>query len=243
MYCTNCGENSNKKICSSCGVKKDKIHKYCKYCGSELNENASICTNCSEKIQNGFGENLLNVIDYILIIIGILFGISCFYSKTLTNIDNTFSGITFILMSILLFPKIRKKIKELYYNKKSIKNVLYVLRIVLIVILFCLSFAFFKNVAPKPNVYKEEATEVAEYVFHQNVQLKNEESYILNDSDVKYDMDLMNDENSTYTTVKVVLDYSAQNGFGGYARKKFVVRLKFDKETGQYYDEEIISND
>ena len=49
MYCSNCGKENNKKVCSSCGVKQGKVQKYCTWCGSELQENASICTNCNEK--------------------------------------------------------------------------------------------------------------------------------------------------------------------------------------------------
>lgn len=51
MYCTNCGQESSKKICTSCGIKQDKTHKYCKWCGNELSENATICTQCNKNIK------------------------------------------------------------------------------------------------------------------------------------------------------------------------------------------------
>ena len=68
----------------------------------------------------------------------------------------------------------------------------------------------------------QKATEEAEKVFHEKVQLKNEDSYVLNDSTVT----------AFYTEsgkidVTVLLDYSAQNGFGGMNRNAYKVEFSF----------------
>ena len=38
-----------------------------------------------------------------------------------------------------------------------------------------------------------------------------------------------------YQYVTVYLDYSAQNGFGGYNRETQEIEMKFERSTGKYY--------
>ena len=60
MYCSNCGAENSKKICTSCGVKQGKVHKYCNWCGAELTENASVCVKCNNKVkENRFAKFLI----------------------------------------------------------------------------------------------------------------------------------------------------------------------------------------
>lgn len=137
-------------------------------------------------------------------------------------------------------------------TKKSNKLKIIIPVAVVIVIVIVIAILIFKNfilefvnrsTEPKVyTVYKQDATQVAEQVFHEVVKLKNEASYVLNASDVTYNKTMYEDKDSTYTIVTVVLDYSAQNGFGGLNRKNFTVQFTFDKATGQYYDPIVISN-
>lgn len=74
----------------------------------------------------------------------------------------------------------------------------------------------------------QKATEEAEKVFHEKVQLKNENSYVLNDSTVT----------ASYTKtgkieVSVLLDYSAQNGLGGMNRNTY--RVEFSFYDGEFH--------
>ena len=71
------------------------------------------------------------------------------------------------------------------------------------------------------------ATEKAEEEFHKRVQLKNEDSYTLNDTKVTAEY---KEDGSIYITVR--LDYSAQNGFGGMNRESYTVYLLYS--NGQY---------
>lgn len=65
---------------------------------------------------------------------------------------------------------------------------------------------------------KKKAVKEAERYFHETVKLKNEASYVLNDSTVSaYYME------SGMISVTVVLDYSAQNSFGGMVRNDYMI--------------------
>ena len=128
-------------------------------------------------------------------------------------------------------------IRKVTIGKRGLRTVLKILRIVIVVLLLCIGFVL--NDAEKPEeyvVYKDQATAAAEVVFHEEVQLKNEASYVLNDSDVTYQRTPYNDvEGSPYRLVWVKLDYSAQNGFGGLNREVYTVEMIFDTSSGAYF--------
>ena len=83
-------------------------------------------------------------------------------------------------------------------------------------------------------LYTSDAVDAAEIVFHRNVKLKNEESYVLNDYDVDVERPYNGDEN--WAEVTVVLDYSAMNSFGGMTRDEYTVIIYFNYEDGKFYD-------
>lgn len=85
--------------------------------------------------------------------------------------------------------------------------------------------------ATKFKVSEKDAIAAAEVVFHEEVSLKNESSFVLNDATVTY-----YEQEGNYIIVSVLLDYSAQNGFGGMNRDIYPVRLKFNVLDGRYYD-------
>ena len=73
-----------------------------------------------------------------------------------------------------------------------------------------------------------------EVVFHEEVALRNESSFVINDSAVTY-LDEPYNDNENLRLVTVVLDYSAQNGLGGYNRNNYRIELIFDTSTAKYY--------
>ena len=76
-------------------------------------------------------------------------------------------------------------------------------------------------------ISEKEAVKQAEKFFHNQVKLKNEASYVLNDSIVTASY-----TSSGEISVVVVLDYSAQNSFGGMTRNGYKVEMLFG--NGKY---------
>lgn len=71
-------------------------------------------------------------------------------------------------------------------------------------------------------------------VLFQVLHLKNEDSFVLNGSKV-YSDDEPYEGYDNLRLVNVVLDYSAQNGFGGNNRKTYTVTMYFNTATNHYY--------
>lgn len=69
-------------------------------------------------------------------------------------------------------------------------------------------------------------------IFHAEVTLKNEASFVLNDSKVTYIDSYEGNDNLALVTV--VLDYSAQNGFDGMNRDTYTVKMIFRYSDGTY---------
>lgn len=231
-YCTNCGTENTKKICNSCGVKINKTHKYCGYCGKEINENAVICTACGKSIKPTVKDKIFNILGWIFALFFIFLAI-----PSIENSD--YLGIAFCFgAAIISTPIIGKLLKKIFKGKLST-----IIRIVLIIVCFACSLEFSQDV--QFEIYQEDATAAAEVVFHEEVNLKNEASFVINDSKVTYEtedytkkVDYAADTYKTYPNVRlvnVVIDYSAENGFGGTNRDTYTVKLLFSTETGKYY--------
>ncbi len=65
MYCTNCGNPSEDKICKVCGVKKNQSKNFCAHCGMQLVMGCSKCPNCSESVKIPAIFKILNVIRFL----------------------------------------------------------------------------------------------------------------------------------------------------------------------------------
>ena len=228
-YCTNCGKESSKKICESCGVKRNATHKYCAFGGAELPEKAALCTNCKEPIK---GEaiiwNIINILLSIPLMAVLLMAIGegqpIFVIACLT------------LSFALCLPFIKSVIRNTTIGKKGLRKVLKLVRNLTIVVFFVVGMNNLNVVETEITVYKDEATAAAEVVFHEEVNLKNESSYVLNGSDVQWQTTPYKDvEGSRWRLVWVTLDYSAQNGFGGTNRETYKVEMLFDITDGTYH--------
>lgn len=226
-YCTNCGQPTKKKICPHCGVKRNRVHKYCGWCGTELNQHAMICTACNESIKPSIISRFFDVINILFSFICVLF---VWASITVYEIP---SAILLFLCAILSFPTIKKGIRSYTIQHKTKRIILYLVRFLTICILFVISMLIFAPSADatKYKVSEKEAIAAAEAVFHEEVTLKNESSFVLNDATVTY-----YEQEGNNIIVSVLLDYSAQNGFGGMNRDIYPVRLKFNVLDGKYYD-------
>ena len=238
-YCTSCGEKSGHKICKSCGVKENKEHKYCGWCGAPLNENAAVCTNCGMKVKP---NRLLNVIGTIIGIFLLLF--AALISLNILGIGTVKMRIAALFISIaalaiagiLCFPFAERQIKAASLGNKLARRIAPLARIVLIVVLVMVAnkSATYAIVDPQYSVNPYTAEDKAIAVFHENVRLKNEDSFVINDYKVySNDEPYKGYDNLRY--VKVVLDYSAQNGFGGNNRTKYTIEMYFDTEKDCYY--------
>lgn len=225
-FCTNCGKENNKKICPHCGVKKNATHQFCEWCGSPTNENATICTVCKENIKVSYLEKIFNIVS-ILGIIALIFAIVMSLESSAI-----LPAILFAIGIILLLPITKKAIKYATHNDISIRKPLSIMRVFLVIILAFIGIG--TQPATEFKVYTEDATKAAEVIFHEEVSLKNEASFVINDSKVTYLTEPYNGhENLRYVTV--VIDYSAQNGWGGNNRNNYTINILFDTENGTYY--------
>ena len=238
-YCTSCGEKSGHKICKSCGVKENKEHKYCGWCGAPLNESAAVCTNCGMKVKP---NRLLNAIGTIIGIFLLLF--AALISLNILGIGTVKMHIAALFISIaalviagvLCFPFADRQIKAVSLGNKLARQIAPLARIVLIVVLVMVAnkSATYAIVDPQYSVNSTVALEAAVTVFHEKVQLKNEDSFTVNDYKVVVDdRPYKGQDNLRY--IMVNLDYSAQNGFGGNNRTDYIVEMYFDTTTNCYY--------
>ena len=228
-YCTNCGEESSKKICESCGVKRNTTHKHCAFCGAELPEKAALCTNCKEPIK---GESIIWNIINILISIPLMAVLFMAIGE-----GQPILVIGCLLLSFLLcLPFIKSIIRKATIGKKGLRKILKLVRVLAVFLFFFIGMVNLQEMEVEYTVYKDNATAAAEVVFHEEVHLKNESSYVLNDSEVQWQTTPYKDvEGSRWRLVWVTLDYSAQNGFGGTNRETYKVEMLFDITDGTYH--------
>lgn len=102
----------------------------------------------------------------------------------------------------------KKTIRKITYGKKGIRKLVFSVRFVTVIVLFLISC--FASQAITLDVNTWEATEAAVVVFHEEVKLKNESSFVINDSIVSSTTEPYNGDEKL-RLVKVDLDYSAQN--------------------------------
>lgn len=230
LYCRNCGIETTKKICPGCGNKSKDGENYCGWCGNKVDKNAVKCPQCQEKLKAGRGEKFLKFVCIIAAIVFLFMGLS-----RISN-DSVVTGILFVAAGLLLLPPVGNLIKNLTSGNKAVKKAFSVIRIIVVVIVAIICMVTPKDTYEGPTEYKvydKDATEEAVEVFHQRVPLKNEESFVLNDSDVTVETPYEGDANKALVTV--VLDYSAQNSFGGMNREEYTVKMRFDYTTGEYW--------
>ncbi len=230
-YCRNCGKETTAKICPHCGSNSKKAENYCAWCGNEVDKNAVMCPNCHEKLKEGFGAKILSLAGIAVALILFLLAAG-FLSE-----GAVVSAVLFVVTGVLLLPFVKNIIKKLTFGDKGKRSIFSIARVVVICVALVGAFVTVPEPEPVENkVYKDQATAAAEVVFHEEVQLKNEASYVLNDSVVQYETTpYKGAEGSAWRLVWVTLDYSAENGFGGTNRNTYKVEMLFDIERGTYH--------
>ncbi len=230
-HCTKCGKETTAKICPHCGNYSRKAGSFCPWCGHEVNQSAVMCPNCHEKLRDGFGGKLRKVIAILIALVLLIIGIGFLVA------DNAFLSALFCFVAAILFlPFIRKIIRNATFGSKAKRKIFSIIRVIAILCCVVLIFVSLPDTpAQEPvqnKIYSDVATNEAVKVFHDEVSLKNEASFVLNDSRVTY-VDSY-DGNDNLALVTVVLDYSAQNGFGGMNRDTYTVQLIFNYAHGTY---------
>ena len=222
-YCTNCGKESTKRICPHCGVKQNSIHNFCGWCGQELNENAVICPNCQTKVYQGIMEKIIKVIGRILLVVSLIFIV-------MGDTEVKIQGIFLLAAALILMPFLSNIIGMAFGNKYK-KTLLSSIRLIAAAVIVCAGFTVVSIPSEPPSI-KSRVYDEAIDVFHQNVRLKNEQSFTVNSYSTITDENYNDSEN--LTRYIITIDYSAQNGFGGMGRDEYTVGLLYDKDTDSF---------
>lgn len=126
-YCTNCGkEMTAKKVCEHCGVKKNKTHNFCEWCGTALDQKAKVCPNCQEpkKVGTVVGK-AVSTFFAVLFLIGAISAIG----------QSFVSGICFLLFALLLLPFTKGLIRKATHNNMKLRKTLKPVRVVVLIAL------------------------------------------------------------------------------------------------------------
>lgn len=127
-YCNNCGkEMTAKKVCEHCGVKKNKSHNFCEWCGTALDPKAKICPNCQEPKKTGTAVGRA---------VSTFFAV-LFLILALGSMGQSFvSGICFLLFALLLLPFTKGLIRKATHNNMKLRKALKPVRALVLIALF-----------------------------------------------------------------------------------------------------------
>ena len=214
---------------------------FCKKCGNQIDDNALFCSNCGEKCsaesitieqnvntkqKTSFGEKFLRFINIVAIICTILVG------TINLLVSNVLGGVIMLLTAILLIVFVfRKKqiakIKGKIANATARKLIMTVIYLLLPIVMFTsigIGATFGDSSSANPDTV---ATLYAESVLES--RLKNPESLQIHSTKIYVDF-----EWGDYHYYSITIDYSAQNGLGGYNRDTdYDVLVKVYKPTNK----------
>ena len=214
---------------------------YCKKCGTQLDDNALFCSNCGEqrsadiniteqaalvKKKTSGGEKFLRFINIVAIIFTMFIGVINLF------VSNIAGGIIMVLTTILLIifvfrKKQITKIKDKLANFKARKFAIVVIYLLLPVVMFTsvgIGASLGDSSSANPDTI---AVSYAESVI--KGRLKNPDSLQIHSSKIYVDF-----EYGDYHYYSITIDYSAQNGFGGYNRDNdYDVLVKVSKATNK----------
>lgn len=113
-YCTNCGAQTDSRICSNCGERNNRIHKYCYWCGEPFYGPTSKCLKCNERICFRFWETL----KWILFALWFIWcGLTaCAFVAVRSRYD---AVVLFLLPPLVFLPALGKWIRKITYGRKG----------------------------------------------------------------------------------------------------------------------------
>lgn len=124
MHCTNCGEETKGKVCLKCGVKQNKVHNFCRWCGETVVENAVICPQCGEQIKPKAFASIMKVIAAIVRIpvfsIFLLISFSYLKRAPLWFLILVFIGLAGLILSL---PKTTGWIEKITHKKNKLRKI------------------------------------------------------------------------------------------------------------------------
>ncbi len=222
-FCTNCGEAVGKsKICPRCHLKTKKNYKkYCRYCGGTVGEKKK-CSVCGSLARISVIETIVRFFITALMVFFYLFALGdIFLNKQIVVGLITLIG-TLVIHIFVYRKKQIKKFKTKLVHKKARKLLLSLIYVGIFIGLIAVPLigTALNNSVIGEYVDNSRVISYSENIIRQT--LKNPSSMKINNSSVEESF--TTDDNWTY--YKVVVDYSAQNEFGGYGRntKEIYVR-------------------
>lgn len=139
-FCTNCGAPSQKKICPNCGVKRNKTHNFCAWCGLAIDPNAKKCPHCQEPVRTSVVEKIFTVFIFIYCFFVFIYAIVGRWGAAEIaeekQIYVVLTRIAYLLAGVTILFATRKIIFRWTHNKYKIRFAVRVLCILM-------SFVFF----------------------------------------------------------------------------------------------------
>ncbi len=217
-------------FCKKCGNQIDDNDLFCSRCGEKCStDNTTTNNNVNEKQKISIGEKILRLINILAIICTVFVGTVDLF------VSNILSGVIMLLTAILLIvfvfrKKQISKIKGKIANATARKFIITIIYLLLPIILFTsigIGAMFGDSSSANPD---EVATAYAESILKS--RLKNPESLQIHSTNISVDF-----EWGDYHYYSITIDYSAQNGFGGYNRDSdYDILVKIHKTNNRAFE-------
>lgn len=112
-YCTNCGRQSDSKICDNCGERNNRYHKYCYWCGSPFLGPTSKCLECGERVR-------ISLWDILKTILFVLWCFLCWDAIwSMADMKQYVSAFTILLSGLVFLPALGRWIRKITYGSES----------------------------------------------------------------------------------------------------------------------------
>ncbi len=234
-FCTNCGNHIGKlKMCPQCYMKsKRNYKKFCLYCGGAIVNNR--CSKCNTVASRSIFEiiaRVITVITFIWSVFMALFTFSEIVGREREFNINVAPAFLILIISVLLMvlffrkSRINSIKKKLLYRKALQKVALIIIYTILPIMLAIGSTVYAAFITTTEYTYKSYAISAVQSELEDN--LKNSDSLQVNN------INTITAEDNEYYYYHITIDYSAQNGFGGYNRDKYERYVKVWKGNNQF---------
>ena len=230
MFCTNCGMPVSKKgRCQNCGYKTAKnAHKFCRYCGTAIGEaKCSVCPACNMRSRPYVIESILRVICFVFVWISFIGSLIELLSGDILS----FFICLLVPLTLCIFVIGKRSVYKIKkaLARRSINPLFFVLIYLMVPLIVVLGMVVPAKIKTNDAIARTVATEYAHEQLR-NLNFKNPESLQINNTVIENEFD-----NELYYYYKITIDYSAQNGFGGYNRDVYEVLIKVRKTDNEAF--------